>query len=213
MSSLRESPMRPRPSRSMPTWLIVVLAVVAVLVVAGVGYAIVTMMKGSSEPETQASASAPACITSTSIPQETLPRAKKVSVVVLNATKREGLARTAADSLSDAGFKVKDVGNDTEVRKQTGVAELRYGPKARQQALLLQYYLPGAELVPLDRKGKVVDVALGEAFTSVASQAEVDLALQTPVITETGPGCPTPSASPSVTGLAETASPSPTQAP
>lgn len=195
MSSMRENPIRRTPSQAggRPRWLIVLLVIVGVLVVIGVVYSVVSLTRSSEPTVDEASASAAACVSVTSIPQETLPPAKKVKIRVLNATRKQGLARTAADALSESGFTIKAVSNDTVVRKQSGVAEIRYGPKGRRQALLLQYYLPGAELVPDTRKGVIVDVALGEAFTSVATRAEADLALQTPVITQTGVGCPSPS--------------------
>ena len=205
MNALRESPMRPRPKSGPPRWLIIVLVVVGVLVIVGVIYAVVAFLGRSDETATPvAEETATTCVTSTSRPDESLPAAQKVTIRVFNATKKQGLARNVADDLSERGFKVDEVANDEVVRKQTGVAELRYGPKGRRQALLLQYYLPGAELVPDDRKGKIVDVALGETFVSVAPQAEVDIALTTPVVTSVGAGCQSESASqpaaPVVTG-------------
>ena len=195
MSALRESPIRSRPGggKGMPRWLLVVLVMVGVLVVVAVAYAVFALTR-SDEPSAAADPSAAACVSATSIPQSTLPAAKRVHIRVLNATPRQGLAGKVADQLGGYGFDIKHVGNDEVVRKQTGVAEIRYGPKGHRQALLLQYYVPGAELVPDARKTRIVDLALGEAFTSVATQAAADLALQTPVVTQSGAGCPTSAA-------------------
>ena len=207
MNALRESPRRPsnRRKSGLPRWLVIVLVIVGVLVVIAAVYAVIVFVNRPSDetPAAQASSS-PECVSTTTLPDETLPSPKKVTIRVLNATIRQGLARKVADELSDRGFTIDDVANDEVVRKQTGVAELRYGPKGRQQALLLQYYLPGAKLVPDDRKGKIVDVALGESFKDVALQGEVDVALTTPTVTQVGAGCPSSDASqpaePVVTG-------------
>lgn len=207
MNSLRESPRRPSSRRKakLPRWLVILLVIVGVLVIVGLVYAVITLVnRPSDETPVAVATSAATCVETTALPEESLPAAKKVTVRVLNATERQGLARTVADELSDRGFTIDAVANDEVVRKQTGVAELRYGPKGRQQALLLQYYLPGAELVPVERKGRIVDIALGEAFESVAPQPEVDVALTTPVVSQVGEGC---SPGPIASSLAPSAQP------
>ena len=86
-----------------------------------------------------------------------------------------------------------------------GVAEIRFGAKGAQGAQLLLLYVPGAELVQLDRKGRQVDLATGTGFTGLAPQPEVAAQLASPSPVASGPGCPTPAvadgaaASPSAT--------------
>ena len=95
--------------------------------------------------------------------------------------------------------------NDPVGRPITGVAQIRYGPKGAEEAQLLLLYVPGAELVALDRKGRKVDLAIGDGFTGFGAEAEVTAALASPTPVASGPGCPTPA------GLSTPAgSPSPT---
>jgi hypothetical protein len=206
MTSLRESPIR-RQKPGRPTWLVALLVVVAVLVVVGIGYGIVSLVRGSSESSSVDSAtptSSP-CVTTVVTAADVLPKPAKVKVNVFNATATSGLASKTASELENRGFTVGKVANDPVGKPIPGVAEIRFGAKGAQGAQLLLLYVPGAELVQLDRKGRQVDLATGTGFTGLAPQPEVAAQLASPSPVASGPGCPTPAvadgaaASPSAT--------------
>ena len=191
MTSLRESPIRrQRPGR--PTWLVALLVVVGVLVVIGVGYGILSLVRGSSDPSSaEAADPTPSpCVTTIVTAAEVLPKPAKVKVNVYNATATSGLASKTANELEDRGFRVGKVANDPVGKPIPGVAEIRFGAKGAEGAQLLLLYVPGAELVELDRKGRNVDLATGTGFTGLAPQPEVAAALASPSPVASGPGCP-----------------------
>jgi LytR cell envelope-related transcriptional attenuator len=191
MTSLRESPIRrQRPGR--PTWLVALLVVVGLLVVIGVGYGVVSLVRGSSgSPAADAADPAPSpCVTTVVTPAEVLPTPAKVKVNVYNATATSGLASKTANELEGRGFRVGRVANDPVGKPIPGVAEIRFGAKGAQGAELLLLYVPGAELVALDRKGRNVDLAMGTGFTGLAPQPEVVARLASPSPVASGPGCP-----------------------
>jgi hypothetical protein len=190
MSSLRESPIRRRkPAR--PPWLIALLVAVAVLVVVGIGYGVVSLVRGpsDSEPATDAAATPSACATTFVTAGEALPQPAKVTLNVYNATEKSGLASRTATEFESRGFRIGDVGNDPVDKPITGVAQIRYGPKGAARAELVLLYVPGAELVQLDRKGRKVDVAVGDAFTGIAPEQEVNALLASPSPVASGLGC------------------------
>lgn len=96
----------------------------------------------------------------------TLPQPGAVSVTVLNAANRTGLAATVEAQLKSRGFATAGVGNDTPFG---GIAEIRYGAAGKPGAQLLSYYVPGAKLMVVKRSSAMVDVVLGTAFKSLAS--------------------------------------------
>lgn len=197
MSSLRESPTRPRgPRRTRPPWLIPVLVVVGVIVVLGLLIAVIRLLGGGADqPAAQAGSDAPLpCVTTTVQASDVLPKPEKVKVRVYNATTAVGLAAKTGVQLGNRGFMVTKTDNDPVGRTITGVGQIRYGPKAAEQAQLLLVYVPGAELVPLQRSGKIVDVAIGKAFAGVASDEDVTSALSQPTPVASGAGCTTPPA-------------------
>ena len=218
MNSMRESAIRPTPRRRRrPAWLIVLVVILGMALLFGIGFAASLLIRGSGTPEAAIvpSASAPAsaaplpCETTLVTPAEVLPTTGKVTVNVLNSTKRQGLARDTANVLTARGMKVKKVGNASEDGVVEGVAELRYGPKGEKAARLLAYYFPGAVLVPIERKTKAVDVVLGTDFEKVLGEAEVAAALASPSPSASGPGC-APSAPAAVSAPSEPPSPTPT---
>jgi hypothetical protein len=206
MTSLRESPIR-RQGPSRPPWLIAVLIVVAVLVVVGIGFGIVSLLRGSGDSSSAESEAVPTpCVTTMVTAADTLPKPAKVKVNVYNATATSGLASKTAAEVEKRGFRTGDVANDPVGKPITGTAQIRYGPKGEQGARLMVLYVPGAELVALDRKGKAVDLAVGDAFTGLAPQADVDAALTTPTPVASGPGC-TPTTPASASTASESSSP------
>lgn len=188
--ALRESPVR-RHQRTRPPWLIPLLVVVAVLVVVGLGYGLVSLLRSDAEDPAaaQPSAEPSPCVTELVATAEVLPRPAKVTVNVYNATSTSGLASRTATDLEAAGFRVGRVANDPTDAEVTGVAQIRFGPRAAEAAELLRVYVPGAELVPLERKGPRVDLAVGATFTGLAAEQQVNEALAEPRPVASGIGC------------------------
>ena len=195
--SLRESPVRAH-RRTRPPWLVVVLIAVGVLVVVGLGYGLVSLLRG----DDGAAASDPAtptpepCATELVPIGDLVPAPGKVTVNVYNATSTSGLASKTATALEEQGFKVGKVANDPSGRAVEGVAEIRYGPKAEEAAQLVLAYVPGAELIALERKGPRVDLAVGAAFSGLAPEQQVNEALAVPTPVASGIGCPSPTSAP-----------------
>jgi hypothetical protein len=128
----------------------------------------------------------------------TLPAPSRITVVVLNATKRNGIAAKARTTLVSDGFNIpRAAANDRPKAKVPGIAQIRFGPKARKGATVLHYYLPGATLVPTANKTATVVVSLGAKYRGIASPSAVDAALKKQQIElATGtPGAPSPSGS------------------
>lgn len=193
MASMRQNPGRSRrPAR--PAWLVPLVVAVGALALAGVVFAVVSLMRGGDEATTAPTDTETAlpCVEVTVVPAEVLPRPQDVRVRVFNATDVSGLAGTTAKELSARDFQVVKVANDPKKLPVEGVAKIRYGPKGEASAQLLLVYVPGAELAPDERTGRIVDLALGDAFTSVEAQETVDAVLASPSPSASGPGCPSP---------------------
>ena len=190
--SLRESPVRPRHRAHRPRWLVLLLAAVAVLVVAGLAYGILSLVRGSGEPDPAAEAEpTPTPCETVLVPAgDSLPTPATVTVNVFNATATSGLASKTATALEDRGFVIGKVANDPADRDIAGVGEIRFGPKGAEEAELLLLYVPGAELVEVKRKGQKVDLAMGDAFSGLAPEQEVNAALSSPSPVASGVGCP-----------------------
>lgn len=111
-------------------------------------------------------------------PSATLPAPERITVHVLNATKRSGIAGRARTTLAGAGFNVpKPAANDNPKKKIPGVAEIRFARKWRSEAVLLRYYVPGAKLVPIHTKSAVVVLSLGQKYHGIKPAAAVHTAL------------------------------------
>lgn len=140
------------------------------------------------------------CPTPTPTPsQMVLPAPASITLQVLNSTKRNGIAAKARRSLLDAGFKVPaQAGNDNPKTKSknTGTAQIRFGPTGERAATLVRYYFPGAAMVPTASKSSTVIVALGAKYKKVAAPATVAAALKGDKISvaSTAPASPTASA-------------------
>jgi len=187
--SMREFPVRRRqPSR--PTWILPAIIVGAVVVAVVIVIVVVRLIGGTDDPAATADAAPSAsCSTVMAAPADELPAAAKVRVNVYNATEVSGLASKTARELQRRGFAIKEVANDPVGIPIEGVARIRYGPSSALRAELLAYYVPGAELVEIEREGPKIDLALGAAFIGIAPQPEVDAALNAPEAVVTGPGC------------------------
>jgi hypothetical protein len=167
------------------------VALLALLVLTGIVWWRV-LHRGDS---THAAAS---CPTQSNAPSATVPAPGSVTVQVLNATDRAGIATKARTTLADDGFNVpSQAGNDTRNKgKVPGSADIRYGPKGKQAALLLRYYFPGARLVPNDSTSATVVVSLGARYRGVASQSAVEATLSRAhvAVATSSPGVPSDTA-------------------
>ena len=92
-----------------------------------------------------------------------------VTVNVLNATNRTGLAGRTARRFEQTGFQVALVANDGSGRTTPKVAEVRYGPNGKAAAQLVLQVMPeGTTPVETTYKSAKVSVALGTDFANLA---------------------------------------------
>ncbi|MEU0223417.1 LytR C-terminal domain-containing protein [Streptomyces sp. NPDC006284] len=110
-----------------------------------------------------------------------VPKPAQVTVNVLNATTRGGLAQKTADELKKRGFRVGEVGNaPKEYDKKVKGAGVLLGPAASLKGALpvLGTQLPGAERRgEAARKGTAVDLIIGDGFRELAKRPDADAAL------------------------------------
>lgn len=111
-----------------------------------------------------------------------VPPPTTVTVHILNATNRQGLAAGVRSKLAKAGFVVADIGNDDV--PIAGVAEIRYGPAGRAAGKLVAYYFPAATLIGSARTDNQVEIALGAKFTAVSTTAIVKQAMARDHVTQ-----------------------------
>jgi hypothetical protein len=104
----------------------------------------------------------------------------QITVNVLNATPRIGLAKKTADELKKRGFKIGDVGNapkayDAKV-KAAGIL-LGAPASADGASRVLGTQLAGAQTKNDARRGKDVDLIIGSGFKDLVKQKDADKAL------------------------------------
>ena len=175
----------------------IVAIVVGMVLLFALGFGASRLLNGRSTSTPDAGPSPTPCTTTTVVPGDKLPQPSAVSVNVYNSTDRVGLARSTATALGQRGFTIGKIANDPLGEVISGTGQVRYGPAGAQSAALLAIYVPKVELVKDDRKGKTVDLALGEAYTALATPAQVTAALTKPSPVVSPPGCgATPAASP-----------------
>ncbi|MBK9738822.1 MAG: LytR C-terminal domain-containing protein [Actinobacteria bacterium] len=190
MMSLRDSPIR-RGTPPRPPWLLPVLIAVGALVVIGVVFALVSLVRGSSSDTASPASAAPSpCVTELVAPSQVLPEPSTVTVNVYNSTPKSGLAMDTAKELKARSFLIGKVANDPKKKTIKGVAQIRYGAKGEQAAQLLLFYVPGADLVRTGRKGATVDVAIGNTYSGLAPQQGIDALMASPKPIASGPACP-----------------------
>jgi hypothetical protein len=184
-----------RRRRRRPIWVPVVIVLAAVAVLFAAGFGITTWLQrdtgvGEAVDFTVEGSQLPGpCETTLITPAEALPSKDEVVLNVYNSTKRSGLASRVAREFRAEGFRINKVENDPRKARIPEVAEIRFGPNAREAAELVEYYLAGAKMVELSRNGPRVDVSLGRGFTSLADGGAVAAVLATPKQVLTGSGC------------------------
>ncbi|MFI2377866.1 LytR C-terminal domain-containing protein [Streptomyces sp. NPDC018964] len=110
-----------------------------------------------------------------------LPAPGTITVNVLNATTRGGLAQKTADELEKRGFRIGEVGNATkEYDKKVKGTGVFLGPATAGDTSLP---VLGAQLADAERrtdparKGAEVDLIIGDGFESLTKKADADRAL------------------------------------
>jgi hypothetical protein len=155
-----------------------------------------TEAAGTSETSTKP------CPTPSVVAPTVLPQPRLITLLVLNSTSRNGLAKGVKTLLTKDGFKVAEATNDKTSYGGHGVlpgiGEIRFGPSARAAATLLSYYVPGATLVPTDSSATSVILSLGAKYKALAPAASVSTALSTHHLTVTSTS-PSPQPTPSKT--------------
>ena len=126
------------------------------------------------------------CVTTTSVAGAGLPKPTSVQLNVYNAAHVSGLARRTGTALAADGFVVLTKANDPLAKTLADVGEIRYGPAGAKAATLLLAYVRGARLVNDGRSDATVDFAVGEAFVTLATPAQVLSALAAPVTVKSG---------------------------
>ncbi|MEV6103209.1 LytR C-terminal domain-containing protein [Streptomyces sp. NPDC051940] len=109
-----------------------------------------------------------------------LPEPRTITVNVLNATTRSGLADQTAAELKKRGFKIGEVDNAPPAYdKRVKGAGVVLGPQSALQTALkvVAVQLPAAEVKADDRKEQVIDLILGDAFARLAPKSTADAAL------------------------------------
>lgn len=143
----------------------ITLAVVLLLLVGagGIGYGVWSGALGTKNPP--GAATLPPC---PAVPARKALTPDRVTVNVYNATRRAGLAGSAARALKDRSFVVGDIRNDPLNARVTGTAVVRYGAKAKAAAALVAAQVTGAQLVPVKRTSTEVDLVLGVRYAGLA---------------------------------------------
>lgn len=102
-----------------------------------------------------------------------------VPLQVLNASGRGGQAGTIAETLHDLGFTQPTAANDPLYAgtRLTCQGHIRFGPQGLAQAATVWLIAPCAELYQDNRTDNSVDLALGTAFTTIASSNDIDTVL------------------------------------
>jgi len=144
-----------------------VATVVVAGLLAGGGWAAWHELRGTGHSSKQ---SVRTCVTPTPAPQPASPAA--VTVAVLNATPKVGLAHQVAASMRARGFRIGRVGNTKAV--VIGTAVVTYGPGDRSAALAVAEQVSGATVSPAASGG--VTLQLGPAFTALATTDQVSAA-------------------------------------
>jgi hypothetical protein len=113
-------------------------------------------------------------------PTKAYPEPRGITVNVLNATKRSGLAKTTADELKKRGFHIGQVGNATAEydKKVKGAGLLLGAPASLDTAMpVLGTQLAGTEQRADTRTKPEVDLIIGDGFKELSAKPAADKAL------------------------------------
>ena len=154
----------------------VVFSVMAVLVIIGLlsilGLLSLPLPSGFSQGDNYAKEGDIVCPTSGATPLDPT----SVSVQVLNATSRAGLAGDASSMLQKAGFQTKSEGNATS--QFAGAVEIDAGPLAVDAAYTVARYFPDARVTLTSSTDTTVTVILGGFYDGVLSDEDFAKASQ-----------------------------------
>lgn len=119
-------------------------------------------------------------VAGTPLPATTeVPQPQTVTVNVLNATGKAGLAAKTADELKKRGFTVGKVGNAPSAldKKVPGSAQLIAGPTGAGAATLLGSEVSGATTMADGRTDGSVDFVIGDGYTDLLDPTAAAAAL------------------------------------
>lgn len=110
-----------------------------------------------------------------------LPEPGSITVNVLNATSRSGLAKDTSEELKKRGFKIGKVGNapaelDKKVKK-AGVLLGAPGGDTAARLKVLGTQLRGADTRYEKRDGEEIDLVIGKGFTKLTKESSANAAL------------------------------------
>ncbi|GAC1442010.1 MAG: hypothetical protein NVS3B26_03720 [Mycobacteriales bacterium] len=152
------------------------LAVVLVLAVAGVAYALQREDSSAGVVTATARCGLPSLAAPTGLPSPQavpvrLPAPAQVRLRLLNGSSRDRLARSVGNELARRGFTVTVMGNAP--RPLTGASRVYFGPAARAAALVVSAQVLGASIQPVGNAGRgAVDLVLGSSFGRLRSASE-----------------------------------------
>ncbi|MBX9397149.1 LytR C-terminal domain-containing protein [Streptomyces sp. TRM72054] len=174
---------RMRPPRRRGRLVLVVTASVVVIGVLGWGtLQLVEVFTGGGDKASAAGTKADCTTKASPSPSAAVavPRPGAVTVNVLNATTRSGLAKKTADELKKRGFRIGEVGNaPKQWDKKVKATGLLIGPASALNTSLpvLATQLPTAERSTDTRQGKAIDLIIGDGFKELAKKPAADRAL------------------------------------
>ncbi|MFF3857460.1 LytR C-terminal domain-containing protein, partial [Micromonospora sp. NPDC002575] len=114
-------------------------------------------------------------------PVKALTEPRRITVNVLNATTRAGLAKQTADALEKRGFRIGDIGNaDAKYDKKVKGTAILLGPASAADSSLpvLAAQIGGAEpRTEAGRKGATLDLIIGDGFRALTAKADAERTL------------------------------------
>lgn len=131
----------------------------------------------------------------TTAPGTALPKPAQIEVNVYNATQRTGLAKDTADELKKRGFKIGKVGNaPAEYDKKVKASGMLLGSSTASNGAfgVLGTQVDGVRTKSDQRKGKDIDLIIGDGFKDLVAKKDADKALSalaTPAQAPAKPGC------------------------
>lgn len=174
---------RMRPPRRRGRLAFLAVACAAALGLLGWGTTQLIDVFGGGGNSASAAGAAAACTPRASASPRTAapPEPAGITVNVLNATTRAGLAKKTADELKKRGFRIGEVGNaPEEYDKKVKGAGLLLGPGSSLKTSLpvLATQLPAAERrTDAARRDTALDLVIGDAFRQLAPKADADRAM------------------------------------